>query len=150
MKTSRTPENFSADIPGDLVGADETLSIYGRWAADRPPRKRCGSAEGHYMPTGWQAVDARRESKPAGMTLPDLMACQRALSRVAELERMVLGVLYVPRRMPVEQQLRLLNIPARLCRERHLHGLRMFDNLLRHLLHSRPNDAASGQRTALS
>lgn len=145
----RLAENFAADIPASLASADEALAIYGRWAADRPPRKRCGSAEGGYLSTAWQAVDERRETRPASMSLPELMVCQRALARVPIAERAVLAVLYVPRRMPVDQQLRLLRIPPRVCRERHISGLRMFDNIRRVLLQSRPNDAASGQRTAL-
>ena len=48
-----------------------------------------------------------------------------------DVERAVLTVLYVPQRMPVEQQLRLLRVPPRLCRERHLRGLQMFSTLWR-------------------
>ena len=59
------------------------------------------------------------------------------------MERAVLAVLNVPRRMPVDQQFRLLRLPPRLTQQRHLSGLRMFDNL-RRLVYSLPNDAVSG------
>jgi hypothetical protein len=38
---------------------------------------------------------------------------------------------YVPQRLPIEAQLRIAQIPPRLCQERHLRGLRMFDNLFK-------------------
>ena len=138
-----THENFAADIPSSLVEADEALTLYGRWASERETRRRCGSAERDYRPEGWQAVDARREPKPLRMTLQDALVCQRALARVPDVERAVLAVLYVPRRMPVDQQFRLLRLPPRLTQQRHLSGLRMFDDL-RRLVYSRPNDAVSG------
>lgn len=40
-------------------------------------------------------------------------------------------ILYVPQRLPLEQQLRLLRVTPRLCRERHLRGLQMFWTLWR-------------------
>ena len=51
--------------------------------------------------------------------------------RVPDQERVVLTILYVPQRMPLEQQLRLLRVPPRLCRERHQRGLQMFWTLWR-------------------
>jgi hypothetical protein len=50
---------------------------------------------------------------------------------VPDQERVVLTILYVPQRMPLEQQLRLLRVPPRLCRERHQRGLQMFWTLWR-------------------
>lgn len=136
-------ENISADIPADLVRADEVLTQYGRWAAGRPTRHRCGSAERDYRPEAWQAVEARRTPKGLGLSLHEALTAQRALASVPDRERAVLVVLYVPRRMPPEVQLRLLRIPAKLSRERHLLGLRMFDNLFRIAVHSRAPDAGS-------
>ena len=63
-----------------------------------------------------------------GMTLQEALVCQRALARVADRERMVLSVLYIPRRLPPEAQLRLLRIPPQLSQQRHLAGLQIFDN----------------------
>ncbi len=121
-------ENFAADIPAHLREADELLTRYGRWACDRGRRRRCGSAEGRYRSP---ANDDDRQ--PREVLQPDLEAlqCQRALARVPDLERVVLTILYVPQRLPVEQQLRLLRVPPRLCRERHLRGLTMFWNFFR-------------------
>lgn len=116
-------ENLSADIPAELREADELLTRYGRWACDRRHRRRCGSAEGRY-----RAPANDDDRQPRELLQPDFEAlqCQRALARVPDLERVVLTVLYVPQRVPVELQLRLLRVPPRLCRERQLRGLRMF------------------------
>lgn len=120
-------ENFAADIPLGLREADELLTRYGQWARDRMHRRRCGSAEGRY-----RAPANDDDRQPREVLQPDFEAlrCQRALARVPELERVVLAVLYVPQRIPVEVRLRWLRIPPRLCRERHLRGLRMFHNRL--------------------
>ena len=124
-------QNLSADIPQNLQEADERLTRYGRWAMERDRRHRCGSAEGRYR--SFQD-DEDRAPKEMLQHIDEALACQRALAKVPELERAVLVILYVPRRQPIEAQLRLAQIPARLCRERHLQGLRMFDNLLRKFL----------------
>lgn len=128
---SQQRQNIAADIPADLADADEALTLYGRWAADRDSRRTCGSAERHYRPESWHALEDRRTPKGLGLTLQDALVCQRALARVPDVERVVLSVLYVPRRLPAEAQLRLLRIPPKLSQERHLRGLRMFDNLRR-------------------
>lgn len=120
--------NLSADIPSDLQDADERLTRYGRWAMDRMRRHRCGSAEGRYRST---QDDLDRQPAEVLLHIDEALACQRALARVPELERRVLSILYVPQRMSVEMQLRLAHIPARLCQERHLRGLRMFDNIFK-------------------
>lgn len=124
-------QNLSADIPQNLQEADERLTRYGRWAMERDRRHRCASAEGRYR--SFQD-DEDRAPKEVLQHIDEALACQRALAKVPELERAVLVILYVPRRQPIEAQLRLAQIPARLCRERHLQGLRMFDNLLRKFL----------------
>jgi hypothetical protein len=120
--------NLTFDIPADLREADELLTRYGRWACDRVRRRRCGSAEGRYRSP---ANDDDRQ--PREVLQPDFEAlqCQRTLARVPDVERSILVVLYIPQRMPVELQLRLLRVPPRLCRERHLHGLKMFWSLWR-------------------
>ena len=120
--------NFTAEIPESLVEANQRLERYGRWAMDRNRRQRCGSAEGRYRST---QDDQDRAPSEVLMHIDEALACQRALARVPELERKVLTILYVPQRMSIEMQLRLAHIPARLCQERHLRGLRMFENLFR-------------------
>lgn len=118
--------NIAADIPPSLAGADELLTAYGRWAADRDTARRCGSAERMYRPEGWQAVEERRTPRALRMPLQQALVCQRALARVADVERAVLAILYVPRRMPPDQQLRLLRIPPQLSQQRHVAGLKQF------------------------
>ena len=126
---SKPRENISADIPLSLRYADELLSAYGRWAADKPTRHRCGSAEGAYRPGAGEALEQRREGKQWSLRVDEAMLCQRALARVPDIERIVLVVLYIPRRIPSEAQFRMLRVPPRLARERHLSGLRMFNNI---------------------
>ena len=121
-------QNLAAEIPLDLREADELLAKYGRWAKDRRRYERCGSAEGAYKAP---PNDDDRQPKMLTLTLSEAMACQRALAGVPQAERIVLGVLYIPRKVPVEVQLRRLNVPPRLSRERHLSGLRMWWNRLR-------------------
>ena len=121
-------QNLAAEIPLDLREADELLAKYGRWAKDRRRYERCGSAEGAYKAP---PNDDDRQPKMPTLTLSEAMACQRALAGVPQAERIVLGVLYIPRKVPVEVQLRRLNVPPRLSRERHLSGLRMWWNRLR-------------------
>lgn len=123
---------FAAEIPADLADSDEALTRYGRWASDRGSRnRRCGSAEGRYRSTGWEAVERRRAPPPLAMPPDQAMLVQRALARVPDLQRVVLAIIYIPHRLPPEAQLRLLRIPPALSVERHLRGLRMFDNLRR-------------------
>ena len=119
-------QNLSAEIPQSLQPADERLTRYGRWAMERLRRQRCGSAEGKYR--SFQD-DEDRAPREVLLHIDEALACQRALAKVPELERKVLTILYVPQRLPIEAQLRLAHIPARLCQERHLRGLSMFDNL---------------------
>jgi hypothetical protein len=129
VRPRRTLENIAADIPLDLKDADDRLRLYGRWAMDRWSPKRCGSAEKDYQPTRGEAFQARREPRELLMPSQDALRCQRALARVPELYRVVLALLYIPHRLPPQAQLRQAGIPPRLSRERHLYGLRMFDNI---------------------
>lgn len=122
------PLDIAAEIPHGLRDADDLLYRYGRWAKDRIRLRSCGSAERAYRPP---PNDLDREPKPVLMHIDLAMACQRALARVPERERVVLTVLYVPRRIPAEVQLRLMRIPPRLSKERHILGLRMFDNRMK-------------------
>jgi len=127
MPRQRLP--LYADLPADLHEADELLHLYGRWAVgSRGGARRCGSAEGLYIPERGEALEARREPKREGLHIDDAMRAQRALTAVPDRERIVLTILYVPRRMPAEQQLRLLRIPPQLSQQRHLAGVRMWWN----------------------
>jgi hypothetical protein len=125
---SRGLTSIAADIPPSLAAADEALTRFGRWAMHRHKKQRCASAEGHYsIPPN----DDSRAPREVLLTDFDAMRVQRALSRVPDVQRIVLEVLYVPRRWPAEVQLRMLRIPPRLSQDRHLVGLRMFDNIHR-------------------
>lgn len=117
---------IACDIPMALREADEILTRYGRWAFDRSTDRRCGSAEGAYRAP---QDDEDRKPRESLMATHDALAAQRALQRVPDRERIVLNVLYIPKRLPPEAQLRILRIPPALSRERHLNGLRMFANL---------------------
>jgi hypothetical protein len=120
--------NLAALIPLNLQEADERLTRYGRWAKERLRRQRCGSAEGQYR--SFQD-DEDRAPREMLQHIDEALACQRALAKVPEQERKVLTILYVAHRLPIEAQLRLARIPPRLCQERHLRGLRMFENIFR-------------------
>lgn len=123
---------FAADIPPSLHEADDILTRYGRWAANTGRGARtCGSAEGAYRPSGAGVLDARREAGAVPLTQMERFSAQRALARVPECERVVLSVLYVPRRQPIGQQFRMLQVPPQMAAERHLVGLGMWWNLYR-------------------
>lgn len=130
-------EDIAAPIPGDLDEADDLLHRFGRWAMQRATRRRCGSAEGAYRAKPDEEDRAPREIL---MHPVDAMRAQRALSRVPQKWRVVLEVLYVPRRggngkiIKPELMFRLMRIPPRLSRERHIDGLRQFDNIHRTML----------------
>jgi hypothetical protein len=120
--------NLAADLPRHLWDADKILTRFGRWAMHRHHKRRCGSAEGHYRTP---PNDDDRQPKELMLPPLDAMAVQRALSGVPERERIVLTVLYVPQRLPALAQLRILRIPPKLCAERHLAGIQIFDLLWR-------------------
>ncbi len=124
---ARSRIQIYADLPQDLARADELMNLYGTWATEgRRGVGRCGSAEGNYVAERGQALEDRREPKRPGLHIDDAVRCQRALTAVPDRERIVLAVIYVPRAIPAEQQLRLLRIPPQLSQQRHLLGLRMW------------------------
>jgi len=125
---------FAAIIPPSLADADEILTRYGRWAMDRAAIRKCGSAERDYRPA---QNDDDRQPRQELPTTVEAMAAQRALQRVPDRERIVLSIIYIPRKLPIAAQLRIANIPARLCQERHISGLRMFNNLFKIAIQSR-------------
>jgi DNA-directed RNA polymerase specialized sigma24 family protein len=136
-------EGYAAELPQNLRDADETLRLFGRWAMDRMIRRSCGSAERYWRPP---PGDDDRQPREILMKMEDALRVQRALSRVPERERIILEILYVPRRWPIEAQLRVLRIPARLCRQRHADGMRMFDNIHRMLTMRAPDtESVTGQ-----
>jgi len=114
---------IAADVPPELAHIDELLTRYGRAVMDRHRKLHCASAEGRY------AIPPNDDDRqPREIILPpqDTQLVQRALAGVAELHREVLVILYVPRRLPAEAQLRIKRIPPDLACSRHLAGLREF------------------------
>jgi hypothetical protein len=135
---ARPKQQIYAELPCDLEDADEVLQLYGQWAMDRGEKRRCGSAEGNYRAGGEGAREARREPVIKKLSTEDALRCQSALRSVADAERIVLTILYVPQRLPAEAQLRLMRVPPQLSRVRHLAGLRTFWNWYRLLSGSVP------------
>ena len=141
LQPRRALQNIAADIPDDLKDADVLLMRYGRWAVSGSRGGRPHTLDRMYIATQEKsaryALDSRREAIYGQATqipmLPtqEALAAQRALARVPDRERVVLAVLYVPRRIPPWEQLAILRIPPQLSRVRHLAGLRMFNNLHR-------------------
>lgn len=123
MTSPNRKSPIAAEIPIELQDADQLLNHYGRWAMDRYKKQHCASAEGRYQPPP-NAFD--REPREIILAAPDALICQRALVAVPELERVVLQILYIPKRLPAQAQLRRLNIPPELSVARHLNGLRIF------------------------
>jgi hypothetical protein len=114
---------IAADIPIELAEADELLRKYGRSVMDRYKKMHCASAEGRYsIPPN----DDDREPREVLLPASDVSLVQRALASMPEIFRTVLQILYVPKRLPAEAQLRRLQIPPKLSAERHLEGLRLF------------------------
>lgn len=129
-------DNFAADIPPDLARADDLLARYGRWATSYGARKGAPTLDRMFIreadrKESLEAWKRRREHVPADplMATPDAMAVQRALASVTDRERIVLTILYIPRREPVHVQMAALRIPPQLAQIRHLSGLRMFKHL---------------------
>lgn len=118
--------NLTCEITDDLKDADKALEAYGRWAADRPQIRTCGSAEGKY-----KSPQDEIDRQPTTQHNPDeMMACQRALAAVNEKERIVLTILYIPRKVPIQAQIRLYKLDQRVFPERHRSGLKQFDLFL--------------------
>lgn len=114
---------IAADVPRELADADELLHRYGRSVMDRYKKQHCASAEGRYsIPPN----DDDRQPREVLLAATDLALVQKALNDVPDLLRVVLHILYVPKRLPAEAQLRRLQIPPQLCADRHLEGLRFF------------------------
>ena len=138
IPATSAPQSIAADIPPPLVRADQLLTEYGRWATRGGGRGAPGTLDRLYRreSDGRESREAYRERcavlplMPL-MPTPEALAVQRALTHVADAERIVLTILYVPQRLPPHAQLRLLRIPPQLSRVRHLAGLRQFDNLHR-------------------
>lgn len=114
---------IAAEIPPDLVEMDELLTRYGRSVMDRFRKQHCASAEGRY---NTPPNDDDRQPREVLLPPVDAQLVQRALAGVNERERIVLQILYIPKRFSAQAQFRHLRIPPDLAATRHLAGLREF------------------------
>lgn len=125
----RPLEAIAGEIPENLRQADELLTNYGKWAMQYGGSSRPETLDRMYIrPRDFEAARKRREVREAIMLTADAMRVQRALTRVPDRERVVLTILYV-RPWSAAAQLRRLQVPPRLSRDRHVTGLRMFWNI---------------------
>lgn len=136
MLTTTRPENIAAEIPGDLVDADETLCQYGRWAVTgsrggrpvTPDRQFRPEMDRHESSASW-AERCSRPPRQALMTTKAALIVQRTLANLPDRERIVLACLYIPRRVSPVVQLQILKIPPSHSRALHMLGLRRFDSM---------------------
>ena len=142
-----TVQSYAADIPPHLAKADDLLTRYGRWATSYGARKGAPTLDRQYIreadrSESLEAWKRRREHVPAEplMPTPDAMLVQRALQRVPDLERIVLTILYVPKRTPIDVLMRQVKVTPDLARRRHLDGLEKFgdNHALLSMFASRP------------
>lgn len=127
-------ENIAADIPENLVRADELLTRYGRWATSGGRGGAPYTLDRQFIRAAdrresLEAYERRREAKILLMPVAQAMVVQRVLAKVSDRPRVILTVLYIPKKVSPREQLRILRIPPRLSRERHLEGLREFSRL---------------------
>lgn len=118
---------YAAEIPEYLKDADEALTRYGRWVADRYRINTCGSAEGKYR----SPQDDIDRLPRIGYPEDEFWAAHRALQGVTPDERQVLHILYIRKKIPQAAQLRIAKIQHRVSADRHLRGLMQFDLLFR-------------------
>jgi len=117
--------SYWAEVPEQLQPPHLVLERYAAWA--RSPSSgggRCGSAEGMYMATGGQALEARRAPLKQ-MDNEQAQQVRNALIMVDELHRRHLTVLYVQDRRAVAL-LKQVRVPPQLSQVRHIEGLRRF------------------------
>lgn len=116
-------EQLYAELPAELLRADDLLRRYGRWAKDRTRPQRCGSAEGNY-----KSAPNDDDRLPAEVLLhpSDVESVRAALKDMTPVNRTVLMWVYVPDREPIQAKMRRCGVPPRVMRERHLEGVKEF------------------------
>lgn len=110
-----------AELPADLLDADDILRRYGRWARSGAGPARCGSAEGAYRAP---QNDDDRAAGDGVMTGNDVARVHRALADMPPMTRLVLQWLYV--KPPAPGLLRRHEIQPKHMRERHREGVALF------------------------
>lgn len=117
-----TRQQLYADLPAELLEADDILRRYGRWCRGGSGPARCGSAEGNYRAP--QDDDDRQPSEPA-MPRADVDRVRCALGELPMMTLCVLQWLYVKPGV-LDFQMRRNGLQPRHIRERHLAGVQEF------------------------
>ena len=111
-----------ADLPAELLEADDLLRRYGRWARGGNGAARCGSAEGNYRAP--QDDEDRVPAEPV-MVVNDVERVRKALGGLPMMTLLVIQWLYV-KPAGMQANMRKHGIQPRHMRERHLEGVREF------------------------
>lgn len=111
-----------ADLPAELLEADDILRRYGRWARGGSGAARCGSAEGNYRAP--QDDEDRQPSEPV-MVVNDVERVRKALGSLPMMTLLVIQWLYV-KPAGMQANMRKHGIQPRHMRERHLEGVQGF------------------------
>lgn len=113
-----------ADLPQELMEADDVLTRYGRWARGGYSPGRCGSAEGMYRAP--QDDEDRRPQMPSMQKL-EAEKVSEALQKLPLMTLLIIQWLYVDVG-GLQAKMRKYGIQPRHMRERHLEGVRIFWN----------------------
>src|SRR5574343_1470772 len=87
-----TNRQLYADLPAELLEADDILRKYGRWARGGQSPARCGSAEGNYRAP--QDDEDRQPSEPA-MPANDVERVRKSLGDLPIMTLRIIQWLYV-------------------------------------------------------
>ena len=117
-----TKQQLYADLPAELLEADDILRRYGNWARPRIAYETCGSAEGNYKAP---PNDADRLPSQPVMQPRDLTRARAALLAMPTMTRLVIQWLYVEPGS-AQHYMRKNGIQPRHMRERHLEGVQLF------------------------
>lgn len=117
-----TRQQLYADLPAELLEADDILRRYGRWARPRPEYERCGSAEGDYKAP---PNDDDRAPSPPVMSPQDQTRARAALVELPMMTRLIIQWLYV-HPGSAHHYMRKHRLQPRHMRERHLEGVKLF------------------------
>lgn len=111
-----------ADLPAELLEADEILNSYGRWANRGGGGARCGSAEGMYRAP---QDDEDRKPRIPLMAPLEVDRARDALGALPMMTLLVIQWLYVDT-SGLQAKMRKHGLQPRHMRERHLDGVRLF------------------------
>lgn len=115
-------QQLYAELPAELLDADDILRRYGRWARGGSGPGTCGSAEGDYRAP---QDDEDRQPRAVAMLPMDVDRARKALVDMPTMTRLILQWLYV-RPGSMQANMRKHGIQPHHMRERHLEGVRLF------------------------